>query len=75
VTDPTVRLVRNGLALLVSSALMTLVGLPVMTVEYDSGLLALAGTVALVAGLAVAVWLAVTLLDPLERVARRLVEA
>jgi hypothetical protein len=70
-----VRLVRNGLALLVSSALMALVGLPVMTIEYNSGLLALAGTVALVAGLAVAVWIAVALLDPLERLARRLVEA
>ncbi|MEF8979293.1 MAG: hypothetical protein V5A39_10550 [Haloarculaceae archaeon] len=71
--DGATRLVRNGLAVLVSSALMVLVGFPVMTYEYDSGLAALGGTLALVAGLAVAVGVTFALLDSLERVATSLV--
>ena len=72
--DRTVELVRNVLAIAVSSVLMALVGFPVMTYEYGSGLAALAGTVALVVGLVVAAGAALALLDPLEAVARSLVE-
>lgn len=73
--DRATRLVRNGLAVLVSSALMVLVGFPVMVYEYESGLAALGGTVALVVGLAVAVGVTFALLDRLERVAAHLVNA
>jgi len=72
--DRTVRLVRNVLAIAVSVALMGLVGIPVMTYEYSSGLAALAGTVALVAGLVAAAAVALVSLDRLEGLACRLVE-
>ena len=73
--DGATRLVRNALAVVVSSALMVLVGFPVMTYEYDSGLAALGGTVALIGGLAVAIGVTFALLDRLERVAAHLVSA
>jgi hypothetical protein len=71
--DGTVTLVRNVLALLVSSAVMAVVGLPVISYEFDSGLAALAGTVVLLVGLVVSVGVAVALLGRLELVAARLV--
>jgi hypothetical protein len=73
--DGTVVLVRNVLALLVSSAVMALVGLPVVAYEFDSGAAALAGTVLLLVGLVVAVAVALVSLDRLELVAARLVAA
>lgn len=73
--DSTTRLVRNVLAVLVSGALMALVGFPVMIYEYDSGPAALGGTLALVAGLAVAVGVTFRLLGRLEDVAAHLVSA
>lgn len=73
--DGTVRTVRNVLAVLLSSGLMVLVGLPVMSFEYDSGLAALGGTVALVVGLVAAVGITFALLDRLERIAASLVIA
>lgn len=73
-SDPTVRLVRNVLAIGMSAALMALVGLPVMTYEYGSGAAALAGTVALVVGLLVAAGVTLRALGPLEDLARWLVE-
>jgi hypothetical protein len=72
--DRTVQLVRNVLALAVSSVLMALVGFPLMSYEYGSALAALAGTVALVVGLVVAAGIALALLDPLEEIALWLVE-
>lgn len=72
--DRRVELVRNVLALAVSAALMALVGYPVMTYEYDSGLAALVGTVVLVVGLVVAAGAALLSLDRLEAVARTLIE-
>jgi MFS superfamily sulfate permease-like transporter len=72
--DRTVRLVRNVLAIGVSSVLMAFVGFPAMSYEYRSGLSTLAGTVAPVAGLFLAAGVALLSLDPLEDVARRLVE-
>ncbi|PSQ30228.1 hypothetical protein BRD09_05625 [Halobacteriales archaeon SW_10_68_16] len=69
----TVELVRNVLALAVSSVLMVLVGFPIMTYGYASGLAALAGTVALVVGLVVAAGVALRSLDRLEAIARWLV--
>ena len=53
---------------------MALVGYPVMTYEYDSGLAALVGTVVLVVGLVVAAGAALLSLDRLEAVARTLIE-
>jgi hypothetical protein len=53
---------------------MAFVGFPAMSYEYRSGLSTLAGTVALVAGLFLAAGVALLSLDPLEDVARRLVE-
>jgi hypothetical protein len=73
--DGTVTLVRNVLALLVSSAVMALVGLMVLSYEFDSGPAALAGTLVLLAGLVAAVGLAVGLLGRLELLAARLVAA
>jgi len=72
--DRRVELVRNVLALAVSAALMALVGYPVMTYEYDSGLAAIVGTVVLVVGLVVAAGAALLSLDRLEAVARTLIE-
>jgi hypothetical protein len=73
--EGTVRLVRNVLALLVSSAIMAAVGLPVMLYDYRSGVAVAVGTAALILGLAVAAWVALSLLDVLEGVAESIVGA
>lgn len=73
-SDPTVDLVRNVLAIVMSAILMALVGFPVMSYEYSSGAAALVGTVALVVGLVLAAGIALRSLDHLEDIARWLVE-
>jgi hypothetical protein len=74
-SDGTVRLVRNVLALLASSALMAVVGLPIMRYEYQSGTAALVGTVVLAVWVVVAAGITLRSLDALERVATRVVAA
>ena len=71
--DGTVNIIRNVLALLVSSAIMVAVGVPVMGYDYRSGTAALAGTVLLLVGLFAAVGITLALLDSLESVAAYLV--
>jgi hypothetical protein len=71
--DRTIRIVRNILALTVSSGLMFLIGYPVMIQDYESGLASLVGTVLLVFGLVAAVGLTFRFLDELETVAGYLV--
>lgn len=72
--DGTIRIVRNVLALLVSSGLMFLIGYPVMIQDYESALASLVGTAVLVFGVVVAVGLTFRFFDELEAVARYLVE-